>query len=375
MAKPNITFQISERDKKLLMLLLAVLIIAGSYFFGYQRFTEDGEKYSRELEELQRKEADLTEKAENINEYIETTEKYIEEYNSILKEYGTGVSQPANIEFLNEAERITDAWIKSVSFSGTTSVYSFGQVASTNPDKSGEKAYSSDKVGYRTVMSLAYEAEYEQWKNLIEFINTYYSKNVIESINMSYSEITGTVSGTMNISLYTVIGSDSIITEPEFNINIGSDNIFEAENKSNGGTYENTNGDYILEDYDYYILLNPQSSAVGSVIMGQRDNKETEVSANSNDISEVAIKISGKEGSYTIEYTVGDSKKEQIFQEENSLDLLIMSSGRESQEDKAGINLSLENTSDKTLNIKIMNDDGEESRVNIQNTQGSIAIY
>ena len=109
--------------------------------------------------------------------------------------------------------------------------------------------------------------------------------------------------------------------------------------------------------------------------MGQRDNKETEVSANSNDISEVAIKISGKEGSYTIEYTVGDNKKKQIFQEENSLDLLIMSSGRVSQEDKAGINLSLENTSDKTLNIKIMNDDGEESRVNIQNTQGSIAIY
>lgn len=168
MAKPEIKMEISEKDKKLLLVLASVLIVALAYFFGYQKFTKQEKLYQEELAAAQAKEADLMEKAENIEDYIADTETYKKEFEEILGQYGSAITLPSNVDFINKAERATDVWMKSVAFSGTSPIYTFGQKLSSNPDYAEDLAYRTDMVGYKTTLSVAYEGEYAQWKELLK---------------------------------------------------------------------------------------------------------------------------------------------------------------------------------------------------------------
>lgn len=375
MAKPKLTLEVSERDKKLLLLLMSVLIIVMAYVFGYQKFTDKTSEYEKELKTLKQKEEDLIEKNENIDEYIEDTEKYMTAYNSIISQYGNEVTQPAVIEFLNRAERITGAWIKSTSFTGTTSVYSFGNLTSSNPELEGVTAYRTDMTAYKTSLTLSYEAEYDKWKELIEFINNYYSKNTIESMSMSYSNITDTVSGTITLSLYSLLDSSDVIKEPEFDIDTGSDNIFYSDKFAD--LTDEGDGEYILADYDYYMLLNPAASSVDTCIIGANDDKNNAsvLSAKSVEVSKAKFTFTGKEGSYTVTYSVDGNEKKYEISSGATLDMLIMSSARLAYDDLTGVELSVVNNTDKTLSIKVANDDKEKPRVDVKSLEGDIVLY
>lgn len=375
MAKPKLSLEVSDKDKRLLLMLFSVIIIVVAYVFGYQKFSDKTDEYKKELRTLKTKVADLEEKEDNLEQYEEDIVKYKEESADIMMKYGSAVTQPSTIEFLNKIERITDTWVKSVSFSGTTQVYSFGNIQSSNPNYQGEKAYSTDLAGYKTSVTLSYEAEYEQWKELIEYINTYDSKNVIESISMSYSNISDKVTGTMTLALYNIIGGNIPVTEPVFDIDTGTDNIFFSDETYTSDTSDS--GEYILNDYDYYMLINPATSTLDSCVIGAKADitNEAMLSANSEDTQKVNIKITGEEGNYKAEYSIDGKKNSTDIPVGDTLDLLIMSSARLSYDDLSGIELTVENDTDITLNIKVFNDDTQNPRVYIKSTEGDVKVY
>lgn len=121
-------------------------------------------------------------------------------------------------------------WVKSLALSPTTSIYRFGQIASSNVN--GGSAYSSNMSGYKSTINIAYESDYSQWKHFIDYINTYSNKTTIDALTSSYNDATGIVTGTVSISLYAVEGSDRKFTEPTFDVKTGTDNIF-SENSAN----------------------------------------------------------------------------------------------------------------------------------------------
>ncbi len=217
---------ISERDKRLLMVLFSVLIIAAAYYFGYNNIVARTDAFDSEIVTLNSKKRDLTSKVANQDKYVSDTSLFQQKFHETMSKYSTGTTQPTSFYFLNGLESVTGTWIKSVSFSNPTSIYPFGKEASSNPASTGENAYSTDMIGYKTTLTVAYEAEYGQWKNLVYYINKFNTKNTIDNITMSYSEAAGIVSGTMTVSMYTVVGSDRKFTEPSFDVPIGTDNIF-----------------------------------------------------------------------------------------------------------------------------------------------------
>lgn len=227
MKKLKSMIKLSDRDRKLLVLLLAVAIIGLAYIFGYQKLSDKVSKYQTEITSLQKKQRDLKEKNNNKAKYESDTKEYKNQTDVLLKRYANGNTQPATIDFLNQIESTTGAWIKSVSFSEPTAIYTFGQKATSNPSSSGA-AYNTDMVGYKVSLNLAYEGEYDQWKNLVNYINTYDSKNAIENISMTYSEVTNTVSGTLTVSTYSIVSKDRKFTDPYFDVEIGTNNIFSA---------------------------------------------------------------------------------------------------------------------------------------------------
>lgn len=385
MGKLKIDFTIKDRDKKLLMLLLVAVIFSCSYFFGYQKLMAASEQYTKEAANLEIKRRDLVEKNNSKVDFEDKTKTFNSTYSVICSNYSSGVSQDASLDFLNKVQLITGSWIKSTTISDTSLIYTFGKISSTNPSTSGAKVYSTDMKGFKTSVTLSYEATYAEWKNLVSFINNYYSKNTIENISMTYNEASGIVSGAMTMSTYAITGSTRKFTPPTLSIPYGTDNIFDsAVFKGTASKSVDDSGEYILSDYDYFVTLNASTADVDACIVGQKGDasRATVVSSDNNTSEDVTIRFAGSEGVYTVQYKIGtvtypakNYDKGVSFTPGNTLDLLIMSSSRLGNTDLSGVKLTLINESDKTLNVKACNDDTVSPRIKIASKTGSINIY
>ena len=382
----NMSLEISDRDKKLIMIVVAAGIIAASYLLGYQKFADMRVQYQTEATKLHSVQKDLIEKTKNRTKYENDTANYKKIYNSVFANYSSSTNQDDQLDFLNKVEKITGAWVKGVTFSDAANVYTFGKVRSSNPSNtSGGNGYKTDLKGYKTTLTISYQAKYSQWKQMIDYINNYYSKNSIESISMSYNVEDGLVTGTASIATYAIVGSERKHVSPTFSLPVGTDNIF------NSSVFDSTridvadnNGDYILSNYDYYILLNSANSDVDSVIMGKKNDmtRESVLTANSNAQLDVSVRFSGTAGAYKVQYKIGEKTYPLTnydagtsFEPGNTLDMLIMSSPRIDSQDTGSINLSVTNDTDMPLNIKVCNDDTKSSRVKIANRTGNVTIF
>ena len=220
--------KVSERDKKLLIVVMAVLIMALAYFFGYSNLSAQVDELSTKKTSLQTTKRDLKEKNNNKQKYINDTDKLSKACTVLIDKYDSTTSQPNAIEFFNKTEDVTGVWVKSLSLSPATVLYKFGQIASSNVN--GTSSYTSNLVGYKSSINISYEGDYSQWKNFVKYINTYASKSTIDSLTATYNDSTGVVSGTASISLYAIQGGDRKATEPKFDVKTGTDNIFSGSN-------------------------------------------------------------------------------------------------------------------------------------------------
>lgn len=220
--------KVSERDKKLLIAVMAVLIMALAYFFGYSNLSAQVDELSTKKTSLETTKRDLKEKNDNKQKYINDTDKLSKACTVLIDKYDSTTSQPNAIEFFNKTEDVTGVWVKSLSLSPATVLYKFGQIASSNVN--GTSSYSSNLVGYKSSINISYEGDYSQWKNFVKYINTYASKSTIDSLTATYNDSTGVVSGTASISLYAIQGGDRKATEPKFDVKTGTDNIFSGSN-------------------------------------------------------------------------------------------------------------------------------------------------
>lgn len=220
--------KVSERDKKLLIVVMAVLIMALAYFFGYSNLSAQVDELSTKKTSLETTKRDLKEKNNNKQKYINDTDKLSKACTVLIDKYDSTTSQPNTIEFFNKTEDVTGVWVKSLSLSPATVLYKFGQIASSNVN--GTSSYTSNLVGYKSSINISYEGDYSQWKNFVKYINTYASKSTIDSLTATYNDSTGVVSGTASISLYAIQGGDRKATEPKFDVKTGTDNIFSGSN-------------------------------------------------------------------------------------------------------------------------------------------------
>ena len=220
--------KVSERDKKLLIVVMAVLIMALAYFFGYSNLSAQVDELSTKKTSLETTKRDLKEKNNNKQKYINDTDKLSKACTVLIDKYDSTTSQPNAIEFFNKTEDVTGVWVKRLSLSPATVLYKFGQIASSNVN--GTSSYTSNLVGYKSSINISYEGDYSQWKNFVKYINTYASKSTIDSLTATYNDSTGVVSGTASISLYAIQGGDRKATEPKFDVKTGTDNIFSGSN-------------------------------------------------------------------------------------------------------------------------------------------------
>ncbi|MEE1516397.1 MAG: hypothetical protein UF228_02230 [Lachnospiraceae bacterium] len=373
----------SDRDKKLLIGLLIVAILGGSWWLSGKIKTEN-ETYKTELSELKVRYNDLEAKNAYRATYQKDTETNTTLFNKVMSDFNTSLSQEQTLLFLTAVEKHTGVWLGQTSLGTVSQVYAFGKLGSSNPSKSGQKVYDTDNVGITTTSNVSYQCTYDQLKDVLTYLREQGKKVTINNMSYSYAAATDMVSGTMSLTFYSIAGSD----RPPMNTDIkdvfvGTENIFNSSTFVPGGA-ESSYKDMILTNYDLYLIVNRTGADKDSVICGQSGDitNQTVASSNSGGIENVTIKITGTEGDYKVSYQVGNSQYPVENYAEgapficgNAIDLLIISSERGIDNDTSEINLFIKNESDLAVNAAIVNDDVENPRININNVEGAVTFY
>ena len=276
--------EISARDKKLLVYLLAISIIAGAYFFVAKPLLDKQAALTDEISELQQRVTHYTEIYNNMESYEGKIAEAQTKYNETCNKLFGGLNQDNTIIMVKDLEDTTDVWIARLSFNEEEVVFGeaaaegeavdeaadgTGDVAATDATDGtaaeggeAEAAGPASIQGVRQDLNIDYAASYDNFKRFIEYIQNYDERLFISSINATYSVDSGLVGGSIVLSQYAILGTDKEYKAPEIsNVQLGTDTIFKT-----GTTLLAPDSDEITES-----TTQPESSEGES-----EDNSESE---------------------------------------------------------------------------------------------------
>ena len=238
--------EISARDKKLLVYLIAVSIIAGSYFFVAKPLLDKQAILNEEISELQQKVTHYTDIYNNMDNYESQIAEAQTKYNETCNKLFGGLNQDNTIMMVKDLENATDVWIARLSFTEEDVVFG-EEIADANAEGSettegaetaegaeaaaadGSEAAPASMQGVRQDLNIDYAASYDNFKRFIEYIENHDERLFISSINATYSVDSGLVGGSMVLSQYAILGTDKEYKAPEINnVTLGTDTIFKT---------------------------------------------------------------------------------------------------------------------------------------------------
>ena len=244
--------EISARDKKLLVYLIAISIIAGSYFFVAKPLLDKQAILNEEISELQQKVTHYTEIYNNMDNYESQIAEAQTKYNETCNKLFGGLNQDNTIMMVKDLENATDVWIARLSFTEEDVVFGEGFADATaegtettegsettegTETAEGAEAAAADggevapasMQGVRQDLNIDYAASYDNFKRFIEYIENHDERLFISSINATYSVDSGLVGGSMVLSQYAILGTDKEYKAPEINnVTLGTDTIFKT---------------------------------------------------------------------------------------------------------------------------------------------------
>ena len=238
--------EISARDKKLLVYLIAVSIIAGSYFFVAKPLLDKQAILNEEISELQQKVTHYTDIYNNMDNYESQIAEAQTKYNETCNKLFGGLNQDNTIMMVKDLENATDVWIARLSFTEEDVVFGEGIADATAEGTEttegaetaegaeaaaadGSEAAPASMQGVRQDLNIDYAASYDNFKRFIEYIENHDERLFISSINATYSVDSGLVGGSMVLSQYAILGTDKEYKAPEINnVTLGTDTIFKT---------------------------------------------------------------------------------------------------------------------------------------------------
>lgn len=405
----------SERDKKLLVYLGSLIILAAAYFLV-------GSPYMTKIEELESQkgsiQSELNEKQRAIDmqgEYAEKIESSKNSIRDIVERFPADNPQEKSIMFIYDTEKEIQIKIPQVNFSEATDS-AIGEismseeeaaaeqqavdVAEEGNDESGIVAVEAEEqteidgiqglMGKVTQLGINYSTNYDSFKDFIKYIRDYNERMVITSMDVVYEE--GKVSGTMILTQYALTGPGRVLEEVKTGKeeNLGKKNIFKKSGSSSYDILDTEENDleYSSEDgeesqsgkYDYTIIVDAQTDNSDAITIGRASGDaegESYLTGKKNGTADVYFTVSGEAGEYTAKYSVdGKDLEDESFEkgEHEFIRVKVSSNIRLSDDDKVSASLHITNDSDLKLVVSVLGDDMDNPRVNIVEKNGKIIV-
>lgn len=381
----------NETYKKALLAVLSIAIVFLGIFFVIRPANEDTKKIAKETADLTAYLNDLKSKEANRDQYIADTAANYEMFDEKLAEFPSNLDQEYQIAFIQGVRKNPDIDydVQVLDMAQPMMFYTLGTDSASvatdvTTDASAEAgtdvADEADDqyICYNSTMALEYEGDYKGVKAFVDYVSSYAYRMTIDGVSVSESkEKPGVFEGEMTVNVYCITGKGR---EENAEINLdeiqtGVDNLFSSGSGSSTiSKYASDNGEAIKSDYDLYLAVNPTGSDASAKVVGLKSGG-TNVTSNKTESEQVTVSVSKDGDKYVVEYAIGNNKQRQEFDPGEDLTMLIQSSDmKDEAADQNKVVVSLENSTDKTLYVKVA-DDASANRVKIANRAGSISVY
>ena len=265
---------LADKDKKVLMILGALVILALAWFLGYQKFNEQRETVATENDQLAMEVSQLRAKVSKKAQVEADTEKKNARTEQVLLAYPSGLrTQDAINRFDQLEKKVKGLTITTENFTMNQIFFQDGaaleQVVAQNADSdaqskdansgnstaSGNNAQNSTNntsntatnetaaadnaqnaqstdtgnyTGYRSDVGITFATDYKSLKSVLNFINNYSERMNVSNVNISSDEGSKALQCTMTVQMFSVGGQAKEYKDLTLSgVPLRKDNIFQ----------------------------------------------------------------------------------------------------------------------------------------------------
>lgn len=260
--------KISDSDKRLLIIFFAIVLLACSYFFVFNKGMNQASELeaqnaedSAKVQQMQQMEASLPQVKENIENMKQTQA-------DIIAKYPSDMTTEKSIESLQDYEdHSSDFHITDITFAmrmplvgaaDTTAAGSSADTADETTDGTTDSAAddtsattdttadtqstgdgtddattdasadtSGNVAGYYASIGIRYEASYSGLKEMIAYVNEFKDRTTITQFSATFDDATGKLTGEMTLNMYYITNTGKDYVPPVFDfMPKGVSNIF-----------------------------------------------------------------------------------------------------------------------------------------------------
>jgi hypothetical protein len=226
--------KMSDRDIKLLAIVLLLIIIIAPIFFILRPYKTRIEEVSNHISALQERQSFLAKLNENRQFYFDSIDLLTVERTKIIADFAEGLRDENTVMFLANTERQIPFAMTGISIAEGEST----TISESSVDANGE--YVEGLVAKTSMTAVAFTADYEASKDFLKFILDRNKRTVVTSFSMDQDEETGKVNGELIIAHYAVSGEGRVLEDAKIpTIVHGTDRIF---GEPNGAEYLERHG-------------------------------------------------------------------------------------------------------------------------------------
>lgn len=264
---------LADKDKKVLMILGALVILALAWFLGYQKFNEQRETVATENDQLAMEVSQLRAKVSKKAQVEADTEKKNARTEQVLLAYPSELrTQDAINRFDQLEKKVKGLTITTENFTMNQIFFQDGaaleQVVAQNADDaqskdanggnstaSGNNAQNSTNntanaatnetaaadnaqnaqptdtgnyAGYRSDVGITFATDYKSLKSVLNFINNYSERMNVSNVNISSDEGSKALQCTMTVQMFSVGGQAKEYKDLTLSgVPLRKDNIFQ----------------------------------------------------------------------------------------------------------------------------------------------------
>ena len=276
-------FKITSSELRLLLIVLAIAILALSWFLGFRNMTNYASRVNEQNAVDEAALAQLILMEQNRSQVEQETAEAYQRIDDIVAKYPSDLTQEKAISIVQELEDTTGVHISAAGFlmddligevSGTS-------IATGEADESAvaDVPTADSNIGYYAILTMNYQATYDGFKEMLDYVAALPDRANMPNVSAEYDEESGGVVGSITLHMYYLTNTDREYEAPEITgVDKGVFDIFGTG--STGGLNLNQDKD---TDTDTAIDTDTDAEAEDSTDTDSDADNENEDDSNASD--------------------------------------------------------------------------------------------
>lgn len=230
-------------------------------------------------------------------------------------------------------------------------------------------------------IQILYRSKYENVKAFLKSIESLPKKIVVSKLDMAVDEETNDIIGNITINLFYA----PTFSEQAQDISWPHQNLYGKENPFRFGPISQGTDEILKKDTtDFIMMAKPITADLPTVILMKANQTDmfTHIYADNAGIEPVELQLLQEGTRYFYKYKTSetsypqdyDAEKMEFTPEGNTIDVSIISSSRNSDDDDSGLDLKIINKTDLECFVRVEYDDNSRPRVTMNQPFGKVTI-